>query len=277
VKKQHYWLVVLTILSTLISLLASKEKWGWVESFASNLAAGFLCSFLIVMFIDRALARERDRQSATVRSLAFSALRPVLGGHLLMLWSWYKGATLRMPTPPPTTIHEAFSGSYYHEIAFLDFSRNAPVFPQMDWFTWCAKGFQAFRTDVLRIIDTYAPMIDVETLGILQAVTTSGLVAMIPQLTAIRSIDPQLRASRNYDIFAGEGMEQLVKDHVESVERLLDCLNTNVLNPLKFEELGFLREDVEPILGSSRIDQQSLRSGNLHFSAHEPERPPNPS
>jgi hypothetical protein len=262
VRKQHYWLLALSIACGAVSFVSHWNQRTWIDSITSNLAAGFLTAFLIVLFIDRALDRERKRQVYRTRALALSQLPRFLATHVELLWGWYKAAVHSLPATPFGTFAELFSDEYYRGIRYLDMSKRAPVASPMDWFEWNAYKFGELRTELRRIADTYAALVDPDTLAMLEEMANTPLMVLIPQFTGTRELDAREGYRRAYNFFAGQGIDTLVKEHVRSLLQLIDHVNANVARPIKVETRELMRNDIAPQVGSSRIsdDHQDGRT-----------------
>ena len=157
---RRWILLIFAIVSAVGSLAASHATLPWLESIGSNLAAGFLGSFLTVLLIDSAIAKERDRENQRVRALALGQLRPFTLQQLDLLCAWFRAAVERPPEKEPANIREFFSDPYYREVCLLDFSKPAPTSPPMPWFQWSGTVIKEFRAAVYRVLDKYALLLD---------------------------------------------------------------------------------------------------------------------
>jgi hypothetical protein len=252
-RKQHYWLAALAVVCAILSLISHIREWPWFDSICSNLCAGFLGAFLTVLLVDRALGLEREAHSLRLRSHALEQLRPSLAAHASLLWGWYKASVRQLPARSLKTVTDLFPEDYYEEIRYLDFSKPGPVFPPMDWFTWSAREFEIFRKELRRIEDAYAPLIELETITLLEQMASTTLINLVPQLPVIRTSDAQTGFQHAYNVLGADGSEQLMREHIVVFSRLVDHFNASVRRPLNIEQLQLGRSDIAPTIGSSRI------------------------
>lgn len=150
---RYLYLLGLALILGWLSHVAYQAENHWLESFTSNLAAGFLGAFLTVLLIDRAITRERETQRAQIRKTALSQLRPAMLTHLSLLSDWYKAASLTKPQEVPT-FRALFNDDFFEQIRFLDFSKNAAA--HRDWFLLSAEICRNLQDSLLRILDRYA-------------------------------------------------------------------------------------------------------------------------
>ena len=100
----------------------------------SNLAAGFTGSFLTVLPIDNALARERDRQTVRVRKLALGQIRPWVVQQLDLVGTWRKVSVAARPNPLPRDLRQLFDDAFYRDVQRCDFSRESGTLPPSSWY-----------------------------------------------------------------------------------------------------------------------------------------------
>jgi hypothetical protein len=181
-RTRHLLLLLLASSLTVASLVAARYGSTWAASFTSNLAAGFLGSFLTVLLIDRALERERRTQTERVRKLAFAQLRPTVLNHLILLSGWYKATIPQQPSNPPTRLEELFSEDYFQEIRYLDFSKPGPS-RDVSWFAFTGREFDSLKVEIRRVIDKYAFFLESQTLELLEGIGNSNLVNLFVLLS----------------------------------------------------------------------------------------------
>lgn len=257
-KSRHYLLLALAVGFMLLSLCTDQRQLDWLDSFASNLASGFLGSFLTVLLIDRALEQERKQETARVRNIALAQLRPVLLGHLLLLTDWYKAASPERPSHLPSTIPGIFSDDYYLQIRFLDFSREAPVYPATDWFHYTAHQFESFRTQIWRVVDKYAVFLESESLELLEGLANSAPINMIIQIANanLPALDKKHNWRRTYNILYDDSIISEVQRHIGMIRSFLEYYNLAAPNPIEIGDLGLWRENTAPRFGSGRLREE---------------------
>lgn len=256
-KTRYYLLVLLAIVFTIIYFFAFYFQVDWLESFSSNLATGFLGSFLTVLFIDRALERERREETRKVQSIALRQLRPALMRHLKMLSDWYKAASLGKPDILPGNISEIFNDNFYEQVRMLDFSKDAPIYPKMNWFIYSSKESKLFINPISRTIEKYAVFLEPIALEMLEDLENSVFVNMVVQISDIPALDQQLGYARSYNILYDETIINHLRQYISTLISFLEYYNSFVQNPIHVQDLELWRNDVAPLLGSSRANNPS--------------------
>jgi hypothetical protein len=250
-------------LSAAGSLVASHASLSWLESIGSNLAAGFLGSFITVLLIDRAIAKEHDRESRRVRALALGQLRPFTLQLLELLFSWLRAAVKHPPQEKLSEIVEIFSQEYYRELRFFDFSKPAPVTPQMTWFRWSAMVINQFRGATSNVLDKYAMFLDGETLELLEAFANSNSLGFIASSMAGWPTDkPPTVGHRTYNVLAGEGMEEALRTDIEMFLKFISKLNQYLTRPITIADLYLWRPDVGGPIGNARMTDDEFANSN---------------
>lgn len=264
-KARYYVLVALTLVFGAISFYARSRQWDWVESLASNLAAGFLGSFLIVLLVDRALERQRARQTEQARSIALRVLRPFVLQHIMLLSDWHKASAEKPPSKLPNSLAETFSSDYFEQIRFLDFSKDAPVDPKMSWLQWTGQQFDEFSGQISRIIDKYSFFLETRTLDRLENLANSILVKLLTQLAKsnLFSLDKAHNVVRTYNLLECPSVQNEVRHHTQLLVSFVDWFNQAVpAIRIEIDGPGLWRQDIQPKVGSARIEANSVFPGS---------------
>jgi hypothetical protein len=261
---QHWILLVFAILSAVGSLAAFQARSPWIESISSNLAAGFLGSFLTVLLIDRAIAKERDREKRQMRTLALGQLRRAALQQLELLCTWFRAAVSRPPEKEPADIPGLFSDVYYRELRYLDFSRPAPTVPPESWFRKSAMTIENFRTAVQSVLDKYAFVLDAETLEMLEAVGNANALGLIIATAKVPFQSLPGAEHRTYNVLAGEGVEDALRADVQTFLTFISALNECIPRPITVADLSLWRPNLGGAFGAARMtDEESARSNPM--------------
>ena len=77
-----------------------------MESYAGNLSAGLIGSFLTIFFVDDAIERKRKNERIAINNVALKQLRGPIIGHLSNLSDWYKATAPKEPASWPKSIRK---------------------------------------------------------------------------------------------------------------------------------------------------------------------------
>ena len=248
-------------LLTTASLLASRYRIEWVAPFASNLAAGFLGSFLTVLLIDRALERERRTQNERIQKVAFAQVRPAILRHLIVLSDWYKAAIPQPPAKQPTKFEELFNEDYFREIQYLDFSKFGPRTAET-WLAFTRQEFDSLRVEIRLMIDKYAFFLDADALELLEGISNSVIINAVINLAQVDLIarDRAGNINRRYNVLGEESFIREVREHIRKLNSFISLFNSKASDPLDLASLGLWRTDVSPGFGSARVSPDDFQS-----------------
>lgn len=247
-RKSYLFLIVLAGLFSTFSFLAFYEG-QWISGYLSDVAAGIIGSLLIIFLIDRIIERNKKKEQLRILRIALRRLRIPILWHMTLLCQIYKAVTKNKPTPLPTSFEDTFCDNYYKEISFLDFTKDAPVIPKRNWFTYLDEKTKFFKEKLEKVIDTYADSLDVELIDILEKIVNSHFFFFIPQVKNLPAIDRQLGVRRIYTAFSG--MEDFVKEHVTHMLELIKYYNSYIDLPIKLRQ-DVWEDDVAPKWGDGR-------------------------
>jgi len=253
-RKSYLLLIALAIIFSGLSLW-SIYKNEWFSAYLSNIASGIIGSLIIIFLIDQIIARNRENERLRVVRIALKRLRLPILWHMTLLCKIYKASAQTKPTPLPTTFEDTFKDNYYREIAFLDFTKKAPVVPEIDWFNYLYLEMKSFKEKIEQVVDAYASFLDVTLIDMLEKIANSSFLLIIPQFRMVREVDRKEGFKRVYTMLSG--MEKIVKEHVSLMLALIKYFNSKSDSPIQFN-YGVWRDDEAPQWGSGRILSQSL-------------------
>jgi hypothetical protein len=233
------------------SYYARKQGWTWVEGLAANLSAGFLGAFLTVVLIDRALEKERSRQVRRATALALGRLRPCLLAQLELLASWYKAAA-QEPCVPARDAKTFFTEEYFREVQYLDFSKPGPQ-AGSNWFWFSGQIFHEFQTKIQTVLDAYAPLVNTETLELLERILASPIPTAIMGLARLPETDAAQGTRRCYNMLAGPGVIDELQRYASLLHEFIEHFNRVAARGVSPVELLAWRDDVSPKWGSGRL------------------------
>jgi hypothetical protein len=231
----------------------------WLKDLSLNVGTEIFGILLTVFLIDAVIRRNEERERNRVRQIAFQQLRIPLLHQLQMLHGMYKGCISRPPETTPTEISGLFSDDYFIQIAFLDFSKPAPLSSAvpLQWFDYLKMEVEKFKTALGRTIEKYAAFVDADSIALLETLMDSSFISLIAQAPAIRDVDRRENFQRSYNLLAGQGMAQLVREFTSTFCQLVETYNLAVPIERKLSlDGGSWRTDVSPQFGSARLAVQ---------------------
>ena len=211
---------------------------------------------LTVFLIDALIRRNEERERKRVRRVAFQQLRIPLLHHLLVLHGMYKASIPNPPEIRPGEVRELFTDSYFVQLTFLDFSKPAPLSSAvpLQWFDYLKMESEKFKAALGRTIEKYAVFLEGDSVEILETLINSSFISLLEQAPAIRDVDKREAFKRNYNLLAGQGIAELVREYANVFTRLVELYNLAVPGEQKLI-LGsdLWRNDIAPQFGSARI------------------------
>ena len=249
-------LVLLIIASVRVYWYALRLGYQWVQDVSLNVGAAVLAIFLTVFLIDAAIRRNERRERLRVQRVAFQRLRTPLVRHLQVLFGLYKAAVTVRPQKCASDVQGFFADDYFVQIAFLDFSKPAPVasLRALQWFDYLKTQFEDFRSALSRTVGKYALYLDVEAIELLEQMINSSFLSLVIQAPALRELDRKKGFKRSYNLLGGEGVSDLVREYVRWFAQLVEAYNKNVKPGEQLAVTSELwRNDISPQIGSARM------------------------
>lgn len=233
-----------------------KQGVEWIKDVSLNTGTGVFGILLTVFLIDEVIRRNEARERKRVREVAFQQLRIPLLHQLTMLHSMYKASIPSLPENQPVEIRDLFSDSYFIQLAFLDFSKPAPLASAMSlqWFDYLKMEVEKFKLALGRTIEKYAIFLDGGTVELLETLINSTFISLLETFPAIRELDRKEGFSRTYNLCAGTSMAEIVRGYTNEFTRLVELYNATVPAEQKLTVgCGFWRKDIAPQFGSARL------------------------
>lgn len=248
-------LIVLFAVSVGAFLFGSKSDQQWVKDLSLNVGTEIMGILLTVFLIDTVIRRNEAKKRARAKALAFQQLRIPLLHQISVLQGLYKASVTNLPEKLPVELEELFGPSYFVQIAFLDFSKPAPLASTtpLQWFDYLKLEAEKFRLSLSRTIEKYAVFLEVNEIELLEELINSSFLSMIEQATAIRAVDIKESYKGTYNLFGGQGMDSLVKEYTAWFTQLV-AIHNSVSPDNRLSVMADLwRKDFAPQVGSARI------------------------
>lgn len=239
--------------SYLYSIMSGPD---WLKDVSLNVGTEVFGILLTVWLIDTVIRKNEQSDRERVVKVAFAQVCLPLRHHISMLLGMYKASLAHAPNNPPRELRDLFGADYAVQVAFLDFSRPAPLMnvQPLTWFDYLHHEIEQFKSALTRTIEKYATFLDPETVELLESLIASSLLSLLSQARAIPQIDRQQGINRRYNLLSGQGIPELIVQHAELVMQLVVLANCNLPDEKKVV-LGadHWRNDIAPQFGSARI------------------------
>lgn len=235
---------------------ASRSEIEWLKDLSLNLGTEVVGILLTVILIDSVIRGNELEERKRVNTVAFQQLRIPLVHQLQMLHGMYKAAATHPPEKKPVAASELFTDSYFVQLAFLDFSKPAPVVSHVpiQWMDYLNMEAEKFKSALSRTLEKYSIFLDVDTIEILEDLLASSFLSVICQLSTLRDLDKNRNINRSFNVFSGQGMTELARAYTESFTKLIEVHNSNVSQEKRIHlDEGYWRNDIAPQFGSARI------------------------
>ena len=249
-----YFVLIILLTATIAGFLyGTTSNQGWVRDLSLNVGTEILGILLTVFLIDAVIRRNEEKERARIRTLAFQQLRIPLVHHLGVLQGIYKASIANLPEHLPAEVKDLFEPGYFVQIAFFDISKTAPLTSAVSWFDYLKSESEKFRLALGRTIEKYAVFLNATEIELLEMIINSSFLSLVEQTPAIRGIDQKEGYKRTYNLFAGQGMDGLVREYTDWFTQLIALYNNVLPDNRIVITAGMWRNDVAPRVGSARM------------------------
>lgn len=252
--RNSYYLLLTLIIILIIIYFKNPYATNWLRDFSLNLMTEIIGILLVVILIDRAINIKNENERKKRQEIAFRQLRIPLLNHFTLLFNIFKSSIQEKPDKDYKNVSDLFDDIFFYQITFFDFSKPAPVIPETNWFNYLSQKCLEFKDDLNRTVDKYSFYLEPETVDLMEEIINSPFISFIPQVRRIPELDIRNGYKREYNLFGGEGMIDLIKEYARLFTKLIDCYNLNVLDEKQIIMTDVLwRNDTSPKIGSSRL------------------------
>jgi len=242
----------------LLGLYLYAERCGpeWLKDVSLNVGTEVFGILLTVLLIDAVIRRKDQTERDRVVKVAFAQLRIGLQQHIGVLQSMYKASISHPPQNHPKSLDELFGPDYFVQVAFLDFSKPAPLasVKPLQWFDYLHMEMKQFKATLTRTLEKYAVFLEPDTVELLEEVLASSFIGFLTQVKSIPALDQKEGFQRQYNFFSGQGMPDLTRQHIDLIKRL--SLEANRHLP-RDKQVGIneqnWRNDIAPKFGAARL------------------------
>lgn len=245
-------LLIALVFSYLYSFFT--DSLDWLKDISLNVGTEVLGILLTVWLIEAVIRKNELKEKERIKTLAASQVRLPLLHHVTMLTGIYKASLASAPLNPPMELAQLFGPHYAIQLQYFDFAKLAPtVYPQT-WFDYLHLTLNKFCSDLSRTIEKYAVFLDIETLELLEALMASSLTGFLTQAHGIPGAHKHLGVNQTqYYLFAGQGVADLIHQHTDLVQRLVELTNLRLPESKKIKiTMDNWNNTVAPQFGSAR-------------------------
>jgi hypothetical protein len=228
----------------------------WLKDLSLNGGTEILGILLTVLLIDAVIKRNEERERSRVRLAAYQQLRIPLIHQFMALHAMFKACIPIPPEKKATEVRDLFNDDYFVQIAFLDFSKPAPIasIQPLQWYDYLSLESRKFRAALGRTIEKYAVFLDVETIELLERLLDSSFLNILEQAPGSRDYDKKQGYKRAQNLLSGQGMSQLIRSYTSDYSGLVDAFNRIVQDDKKIViDEDFWWDNVAPKYGSARV------------------------
>lgn len=252
------YIVYLTLLQTVPSL---RELRGGFLSLGISVVGAFFTVFLV----DRVFRQRDQREKNRLQEIALEQLSQPLNSHLSFLTTLYVVSISELPDNLPGQYDDLFTEEYVESVQYLDFSEEASVMSKtgsVTWLRYSASEFRKFKQEIGEIIGKYGAFMSSEGVRTLEQISSSEMMDVVIgaserdflKLSQALQLEHSIEADLN--IFFGERMERVVRDHIETVGQLIEYYENSSLELTPVDQHSVWRADHIPRVGDARIEKK---------------------
>lgn len=245
----------------------------WNESFVSDLSAGLIASFLVIIFVEGALEEERQGERIRVAKVALQLMKRPVTRMLSMLAGWYKAAMQEPLHPVPATMEDVFDDRFYETLFYFDMQSPAPVIPSRNWLAWSSEQVAEFQADVDDIINKYATFLTPQQIEVIEEASQCSMLNLVQTLHNARL--PQVYRSLKMDLPKElrlfEDTDELLRAFVKALLKLREELASVGIEAGTVASL-MLDDPKNPPVGSGRAGEAPVQKPSPAPRAGSPGR-----
>jgi hypothetical protein len=258
-----YLLLFILLGSCFIVYFLTPGQFSWLQSFSLDLASEIFGILLVVFSIDRAIAIDREKERQKLESVAFLQLRRPLRRHLYLFFNMFKAATSEKPDRDYQKVSNLFDDVFFDQIAYLDFSKPAPIFNSVDasWSDYLYRECAQFKESLNRTMEKYCLFLQPELIDLMEEMINSPFLWLVFNAPAIRQFGNRNDASTSYNLLAREEIRGLMREYTKLLVELFEQYNQRVPEAKQLTIGDELWEnDVPPRIASGRFTQDKIDS-----------------
>ena len=232
------------------------SKNNWIKDFSLNLFGNVTGILLVVFLIDWILELNHKREKDNFENIALRQIRRPLTSQLDFLFTLYKATSSNKPTKISSKVSDLFTEDFFAQIIYLDFSKQAPVYPFISYYDYCFQEVIKFKEGLSRILDRYSIYLSAEIIELIEQINNSGFIFFMISFKTGRDLDNRDGIKRHPACLSGSGIIDVVKEYVTLIKKLVGIIekNLDIRNGIEITTHDW-RDDVTPGVGSGRIEE----------------------
>lgn len=251
----YYYLSIWSI--SLFSVwLLNYDKKGWLLDLTFNLSLQLIGILVVAFMVNRIIDNNHIAEKRKYEFIAISQLRMPLVHHIDFLFNLYKATLPTKPEIQFKEVSELFTEDFILNITSLDFTKKAPVYPQMQYFDYCFIEVNRLKEGLMRTVDKYSVYLSAETIDLIEKAANSDFIKLLEVMKSIREMDLRENLKRKYDLLAGEESKNDIREYFSLITNLTDKVNSafEVEKRITIGKNAW-SDNIAPKIGSGRLGQ----------------------
>jgi hypothetical protein len=230
-----YLLLLILLVSCFLIYFSIPSQSSWIKDFSQEMASEILGIFLVVFSIDRVIELDQKKEREKLETVAFLQLRRPLVRHFYLLFNMFKAAIPEKPDKVYQNVSDLFDDVFFDELAFLDFSKSAPIFPSIEanWSDYLYRECDQFKDSLNRTMEKYCLFLQPEIIDLMEEIINSPFIWLVFQAPAIRQLGGRQSVSTSYNLLARQEIRDLLRAYTDLVSELFEQYNKRVSNEKK--------------------------------------------
>ncbi|MBU2492649.1 MAG: hypothetical protein KJ571_08505 [Bacteroidetes bacterium] len=204
--------------------------------------------------IDRIIDKNSILEKKKYEKIALSQLRIPTHKHITFLFNLYKSTATIKPEREISDVKDLFSDDYFLQLAFLDFSQKAPVYPSMEYYDYCFMECSKFKISISNTLEKYSIHLSSYAIELIENIFNSQFLSLLIDFKSIRDMDKREGFKRDQNYLSISGMNDQAKEYSKLIINLVEMINSNLEYDKKIKiDINSWSETTAPKIGSGRI------------------------
>ncbi len=251
-------LLILSLILALLIVLYIKTDNQTADDFSLNLITEIVGIFLTVILIDLVLKRREQKEKLDILKNTYSQYRRPAQRLLSYFASIYKASTTQKPNEWNTDYKTLLSTQqFYEDIKYLDFLKPAPVIPTTDWVTYSQNQLTLIKSDLEKILDKYAFVLDSKIITDLEWIINHWLIQILSSGSSFKAADNSINLKRDNLCLLAIKSDDDTNDVKELINKVFEVAEkfksiTKEKNDIIYSD-DMWRDDIAPKISDSRV------------------------
>ncbi len=262
---KNIWFIPLVVFSLILGIAIFITVTDFVSSetiknLALNIIAEIVIIFLVLILIERAVARNKEKERRRIENIAFKLFAVPLHKQIKIFFDIYKSSVKKKPQIVHNKMEEFFNAAFYSNLRLFDFYCAAPIIDltnrKIDWWEYLSNEFNSFKEFNDKILFKYSYYFDTETIILIEKLNDSHFLGMLISYSRIARLQPVEHNFFNHLPFKSE-----LKTYLELLVKLVNLYNKKKSKEDRALGINSFSWDnsISPKIGSSRISLPSMK------------------